>query len=175
MLAKEVTKFSYSFCTGTFYRSQRSCKGYVFTPVCLSTGWGLPQCMLGYHPSPAADTPSGADPPPPQQTATVADGTHPTGMHYCMSFNNTQLKTQLHLLRFTFLKMVANLIRLIVVPKATPKDFQIDEDSLNATSAIFTWEGVPDNPDILQGHLIGYDVCALQLNFALSVAKCFVD
>ena len=22
-------------------------------------------------------------PPPPQQTATVADGTHPTGMHYC--------------------------------------------------------------------------------------------
>ena len=34
---------------------QRSCEGYVFTPVCLSTG-GLPQCLLGYHP-PRADTP----------------------------------------------------------------------------------------------------------------------
>ena len=31
---------------------------------------GLPQCMLG------TDT-------PPQQTATAADGTHPTGMHSC--------------------------------------------------------------------------------------------
>ena len=56
-------------------------------------------------------------------------------------------------------------MRLIVVPKATPKDFQIDEDSLNATSAIFTWEGVPDNPDILQGHLIGYDVCTVKFCF----------
>ena len=50
-----------------YYRPQRSCEGYVFTPVCLSTRGGLPQCMLGYH--------------IPQQTATVADGTHPTGVH----------------------------------------------------------------------------------------------
>ena len=27
-----------------YYRPQRSCEGYVFTPVCL------PQCMVGYHP-----------------------------------------------------------------------------------------------------------------------------
>ena len=32
------------------YRPQRSCEGYVFTGVCLSTGGRcLPQCMLGYH------------------------------------------------------------------------------------------------------------------------------
>ena len=49
-----------------FYRPQRSCgQGYVFTCVCDSVHrGGLPQCMLGYHPSgsrpsspPAADTP----------------------------------------------------------------------------------------------------------------------
>ena len=35
-----------------FYRSQRSCEGYVFTPVCHSVHrvGGLPQCMLGYQP-----------------------------------------------------------------------------------------------------------------------------
>ena len=33
--------------------------------------------------------PTGMIPPPPQQTATVADGTHPTGMHSC-------LKKELH-------------------------------------------------------------------------------
>ena len=26
------------------------CEGYVFTGVCLSTGGGLPHCMLGYTP-----------------------------------------------------------------------------------------------------------------------------
>ena len=57
------------------YRPQRSCEGYVFTGVCLSTGggWGcLPQCMLGYH-TPPADTPwsrhpLGADTPQEQRT-----------------------------------------------------------------------------------------------------------
>ena len=50
--------------------------------TCLSVhgGGGLPQCMLGYHPYP---------PPPgaarPQQMATAADGTHPTGMHSCFA------------------------------------------------------------------------------------------
>ena len=32
------------------YRPQRSCEGYVFTPVCPQGG--LSQCMLGYHPPP---------------------------------------------------------------------------------------------------------------------------
>ena len=37
------------------YSPQRSCEGYVFTPVCHSVhGGGLPQCMVGYP------TPSGA-------------------------------------------------------------------------------------------------------------------
>ena len=45
-----------------FYRPQRSCdQGNIFTPVCHSFcsqgGGGLPQCMLGYHPPPGADTP----------------------------------------------------------------------------------------------------------------------
>ena len=92
------------------YRPQRSCEGYVFTRVCHSVhGGGLPQCMLGYPPprsrAPPGADPPGADPPgaeppgskhppwsrhpqPPQgadppETATVADGTHPTGMHSC--------------------------------------------------------------------------------------------
>ena len=127
-------------CLNHHYRPQRSCEGYVFTPVCLSTG-GI--CLSACwdttpwdqaHPSgtrhthqeqapPGADTPQeqtspqeqapplGADTPradtpspqdqappqeqapprqtppdqasPPQQTATVADDTHPTGMHSC--------------------------------------------------------------------------------------------
>ena len=51
------------------YHPQRSCEGYVFTPVCLSTGGGacLPQCMLGYH--------------PPEQTP--RDQTPPTADGYC--------------------------------------------------------------------------------------------
>ena len=69
-----------------FYRPQRSCEGYVFTPVYDSVHrGGLPQCMLGYHPPGAGAPPPGADPPnqatTPQQTSTVADGTRPTGMH----------------------------------------------------------------------------------------------
>ena len=38
--------------------------------------------LPGHTPSPWADTPLGRQPPPPE-TATVADGTHPTGMHSC--------------------------------------------------------------------------------------------
>ena len=57
-------------------------KGNVFTPVCqsfCSAGGGgcLPQCMLGYTNTPGQT--------PPQQTATAADGTYPTGMHSCFS------------------------------------------------------------------------------------------
>ena len=43
-----------------FYRPQRSCEGYVFTPVCHSVhGGALSQCMLGYHP-PQSRHPLGA-------------------------------------------------------------------------------------------------------------------
>ena len=51
----------------------------VFGPCTCCTRGGLPQCMLGYH------TPPGVDTPPPRETATAADGTHPTGMHSCKS------------------------------------------------------------------------------------------
>ena len=87
------------------YRPQRSCEGYVFTGVCLSTGGvGVSVSVhAGIHPPgadtlPGADTPPeqtpprGADtsprsrhPPPPRDTATAADGTHPTGMHSCFN------------------------------------------------------------------------------------------
>ena len=40
-----------------FYRPQRSCEGYVFTGVCLSTGGCLPRCMLGYHQPPKSRHP----------------------------------------------------------------------------------------------------------------------
>ena len=81
--------------TRDFYRLQRSCEGYVFIPVCHSVQRGgvLPQCMLGYHPPGSRPPPKppdqvlpGSRPPPPQtrQMVTVADGTHPTGMHSCL-------------------------------------------------------------------------------------------
>ena len=113
------------------YRPQRSCEGYVFTGVCLSTRGvsdsvhaGIPHPLpqsrhlpgsrppWSRHPPSRADTPQeqeqtppleqtppdqthplreqtppGADTPPgpdtPRDTATAADGTHPTGMHSC--------------------------------------------------------------------------------------------
>ena len=61
-------------------------QGNIFTGVCLSTGGGLPQCMLGYTP-PGADTPPRSRHPPPKQTPAYgqrAAGTHPTGMHSCL-------------------------------------------------------------------------------------------
>ena len=76
--------------------------------VILFTGGCLPQCMLGYTPlqadTPRADTPWADTPwtdtprqtppwqtphPPSQQTATAADGTHPTRMHSCLLINFT--------------------------------------------------------------------------------------
>ena len=102
-----------------YYRPQRSCEGYVFTPVCHSVhrgGSASVHAGIPHTPPPGPGTPPeqtppwnqalphsrhphqstllppgtrhplplGADTPPPcQQTATVADGTHPTGMHSC--------------------------------------------------------------------------------------------
>ena len=76
-------------------------QGNVFTPVCQSfrsQGWGSASVHAGIHPR--VDTPLGRHPPgrhppwvdtPPPlgQTATAADGTHPTGMHSCI-YRNTQ-------------------------------------------------------------------------------------
>ena len=59
------------------YRPQHSCKGYIFTGVCVSTGGGvcLSACLDTTTTTPGADTtPPGADtprsrhPPPPEQT-----------------------------------------------------------------------------------------------------------
>ena len=67
---------------------------FLQVSVCPQGGC-LPQCMVGYHTPPRVDTPLGADktppppppaadtppqqtPPPPQDTATAADGAHPT-------------------------------------------------------------------------------------------------
>ena len=86
-----------------FYRPQRSCEGYVFTPVSLSTG-GSASVHAGISPPPGGrhrgsasvhagipppgQTPPGADTPRNRhtlkQTATVADGAHPTGIHSCV-------------------------------------------------------------------------------------------
>ena len=64
-----------------FYRPQRSCKGYVFTPGKADT----PPPPPGSRPPPPgkAGTPL-ARRLPYQETATAADGTHPTGMHSCL-------------------------------------------------------------------------------------------
>ena len=56
--------------------------GNVFTPVCHSVQGG------GVHPS--GQTPPAVQTPPPRETATEADGTHPTGMHSC-SMNKSNL------------------------------------------------------------------------------------
>ena len=76
-------------------------QGNIFRSVCQEfcpQGGCLPRCMLGYTtPTPPwADTPLGRHPPGrhppgrhpqadtlPQQTATAADATHPTGMYSC--------------------------------------------------------------------------------------------
>ena len=41
--------------------------------VCVVLGGGIPACTE-------------ADPPPPGETATAPDGTHPTGMHSCSEY-----------------------------------------------------------------------------------------
>ena len=86
--------------------SATNCEGNVFTPVChsvhrvgdsASVHAGIPppggRPPQSRHPPPRPGTPQIRHPsrsrpprdwaPLPQQTATVADGTHPTGMHSC--------------------------------------------------------------------------------------------
>ena len=65
-----------------YYRPQRSCgQGYVFTRVCDSVHGGG---------SPGRETPPDRQTPPPPRKQTPeyglrAAGTHPTGMHACLS------------------------------------------------------------------------------------------
>ena len=59
--------------------SQHACTG-ADTPLGRSPGQTPP---VGRHPHPRADTPTPGQTSPLQQTATAADGTHPTGMHSC--------------------------------------------------------------------------------------------
>ena len=54
----------------------RSCGKVVFLHLSFCSQGGVPQHALGRHPP--------ADLPPPP--ATAVDGTHPTGMHSCLSF-----------------------------------------------------------------------------------------
>ena len=66
-------------------QTNKVCEGYVFTPVpggCPAPGPGDIQAQArGVYPSMHC----GRHPPPsPRQTATAADGTHPTGMHSCL-------------------------------------------------------------------------------------------
>ena len=60
------------------YRPQQSCEGYVFTPVCHSVHGGGASVPQDYPPPEQA-------PPPRAETATAADGKHPTGMHSCFN------------------------------------------------------------------------------------------
>ena len=89
----------------SYYRPQRSCEGYVFTRVCNSVhggGVAIPACIAGGIPACLAAglqgrgggvacsgrylLRAGVWRPPRRQTATVADGTYPTGMHSCYWF-----------------------------------------------------------------------------------------
>ena len=80
----------------SYYRPQTKFAKVVFlhVSVILSTGGGLPQCMLGYHPPGAGTTPPRADTPQEQappgavyagRYGQQAGGTHPTGMHSCFT------------------------------------------------------------------------------------------
>ena len=76
---------------------KRSCGKVMFLhlSVILSTGGVSAPVHAGIHPPPK-QTPQEAD--TPQQTATAADGTHPTGMHSCFktsSTNEIQMKRSL--------------------------------------------------------------------------------
>ena len=110
MLISDIQKHLYHCATQVinFYRPQRSCEGYIFTGVCLSTGgvpdpgvpplggawsWGgsAPErgLLLGV-PGPRGVCSQGRlvsqhalRQTPSRETATAADGTHPTGMHSC--------------------------------------------------------------------------------------------
>ena len=83
-----VTRWSKQGTSGIFtIRNEVAKVMFLQASVCPQGGC-LPQCVLGYppradSPRPGSRHPHGADTPPPRETATAADGTHPTGMHSC--------------------------------------------------------------------------------------------
>ena len=81
------TIYFFSFAYLNIYRS---CEGYVFTGVCVHGGgggaWSREVCSGGGCLLRGVSAPGGVGIPactPPGETATAADGTHPTGMHSC--------------------------------------------------------------------------------------------
>ena len=62
-----------------YYQPQRSWAKVMFlqVSVILPTGGCLPQCMLGYHTLPGADTPLGADTPQSRHPLPLEPGTPP--------------------------------------------------------------------------------------------------
>ena len=100
------------FALGNYYRPQTKLRRGNFLHLSVSHsvhGGCLPQCMLGYIPpgeTPQADTPWTDTPRQtphgqtpldrhPQQTATAADGTHPTGMFSCLNLNTAGTQRKL--------------------------------------------------------------------------------
>ena len=112
VIAPHILAFENVSFHGHLYRPQTKLrKGNVFTPVCKSFwsqggvsqhAWGKThslgrqplgkhppadtppaQCMLGYTPSLPSAWLEYMPPPPP--AATAADGTHPSGMHSCIT------------------------------------------------------------------------------------------
>ena len=86
----------YHICTSKgFVTVRNEVAKVMFLHVSVCPRGGLPQCMLGCHHReeahpplqqipPWSRHPPGSRLPPPKQMATVADGTHPTGMHSCL-------------------------------------------------------------------------------------------
>ena len=78
-------------CGSCNHRPQRSCEGYVFTRVCHSVHGG--GCLVlggllrgGLLQGGVASQHALRQTPPPRETATAADGSHPTGMHSCLNY-----------------------------------------------------------------------------------------
>ena len=119
-ILSKVVKCSHLFMVSTFperqnslsfpvflvyYRPQRSCEDYVFTGMSVHWGLGVSASVHAGIPYPQEQKPPPLEltPPPPTEqtpreqtpprdTATAADGTHPTGMHssliYCFSIEH---------------------------------------------------------------------------------------
>ena len=71
-----------------YYRPQRSCGKVMVLHMCVilfTRGGGVVSDIdpHSHWQTPPRQTPLGQTPTPPPVTATVADSTHPTGMHSC--------------------------------------------------------------------------------------------
>ena len=43
-------------------------------------------------------------------------------------------------------------------PKVAPKNFKLRGDTLNSSTAVFEWDEVDDDPELIQGFFRGYQV-----------------